>query len=317
MTTKHCIVRERISGKVSAIYQIAFLGKIYIGSSHDVAARWNGHLRDLRAGKHHSNYLQRRFNKHPEGTLEFSILELVDNPDSLIQREQHYLDLHKPFGKAGYNVAPTAGNCRGIVRTEEYIRKSSEARIGKRHMTDAQYAQAAEKRRGRKQPRDVVEKRRAGLLRVIAERPNWGSHLIGRKNTPEQIAKMAASLRGRKLPPRSEEWRESLRAAAKLRKRTPEEIERLRTCNIGRKGPPKSDETRAKISAALKGRKFSPEHIEKVRLSRIGKRHSQESIEKMRARMTGKKLPQEWRDAIRMGHLRRKKALETNMGLSA
>jgi len=97
--------------KVSGIYEIQCInnGKRYVGSAVNLHNRMCVHLHNLRKGIHHSNYLQKSYNKHGEDAFEFYVIEVCDKP-SLIVREQHYLDSHHPE----YNSAPTAGSMQGI-----------------------------------------------------------------------------------------------------------------------------------------------------------------------------------------------------------
>jgi group I intron endonuclease len=104
--------------------------KFYVGSavrqgkfrSHSgFYTRWNRHLWVLRRNEHHSRYLQNAWNKYGEENFEFRILHFCP-PEECIQFEQIYLNLLCPH----YNISPTAGNTRGVKRTDEYIAKQSE-----------------------------------------------------------------------------------------------------------------------------------------------------------------------------------------------
>lgn len=78
-----------MSKKVCAIYQIKNLinNKIYIGSSVDVVDRWREHKRSLKKSSHHSTHLQRSWNKYGEKNFEFSLIEIVDNQQQLLEKE--------------------------------------------------------------------------------------------------------------------------------------------------------------------------------------------------------------------------------------
>lgn len=78
-------------------------GKVYVGSSRNIEARWYRHKHDLKAGKHHSPPLQRSHDKYGVDGFSHEILEVCDVAD-LINKEQHYIDLLKPE----YNVASDA-----------------------------------------------------------------------------------------------------------------------------------------------------------------------------------------------------------------
>ncbi len=87
----------------SGIYKILNVlnNKFYIGSSKDIKQRWTRHLKDLKSNKHHNIHLQRSFNKY--GLSSFR-LEIVEYTHDLLNREQYYLDLLKPYYPIGYNI---------------------------------------------------------------------------------------------------------------------------------------------------------------------------------------------------------------------
>lgn len=88
------------------IYAITNLknGKRYVGSTTNFEQRKKEHLKWLIGCYHHSIALQRAFNKYKINNFEFSILEIVDNADDLIKKEQYYIDL-----KSEYNSNKVAG----------------------------------------------------------------------------------------------------------------------------------------------------------------------------------------------------------------
>lgn len=71
-------------------------GDRYIGSAKSILSRKSDHLCNLRTGKHHSKHLQNVYNKYGEASLEFLILEIVDDPARLLEREQYWIDTLKP-----------------------------------------------------------------------------------------------------------------------------------------------------------------------------------------------------------------------------
>lgn len=95
-------------------------GKLYIGSALRFAQRKRRHLKDLRQMKHHSMFLQAAFNKYGESNFEFSILEIVPSADTLISREQHWIDTLRPK----YNNSKTAGNTFGVKHRPEVVLKN-------------------------------------------------------------------------------------------------------------------------------------------------------------------------------------------------
>src|SRR3990167_2362363 len=83
----------------SGIYCITFLPtqQKYIGSTNNIGRRFAGHKSDLRRNEHHSWKLQQLWNKSQnENDLAFIVLEVVENLENLIEREQFWLDILKP-----------------------------------------------------------------------------------------------------------------------------------------------------------------------------------------------------------------------------
>lgn len=88
--------------------------KIYVGSGRRLNERFNRHVFDLVHGKHHSKHLQRAINRDPSA-FEFSVIEMVPDPSSLIIREQFWIDFYKSSDyESGYNIAPKAGSSLGV-----------------------------------------------------------------------------------------------------------------------------------------------------------------------------------------------------------
>ena len=75
----------------------------YIGSTNDYKRRWHKHLWSLKTGQHHSNALQRAWDKYGEDNFEFSILEECE-VSIQFEREQFYIDTLQPFSPNGYNI---------------------------------------------------------------------------------------------------------------------------------------------------------------------------------------------------------------------
>lgn len=85
--------------------------KFYIGSTNNFRRRRNEHLSDLRRNIHDSKHLQNSFNKHGIKTFEFLILEEVPLNLDLVEIEQCYLDVYKPYLKEnGYNMSNKASH---------------------------------------------------------------------------------------------------------------------------------------------------------------------------------------------------------------
>ena len=108
--------------------------KFYIGSAINIKNRWNLHISALRGNRHCNTHLQRAWNEYGEDNFLFEIIEIVENKEDLIKREQFYLDslLHaqafinksnKLFQKLGYNMNPTANSWFGRKHSNKTILK--------------------------------------------------------------------------------------------------------------------------------------------------------------------------------------------------
>ena len=159
-------------------------GKIYIGSAVKLGPRWNEHRLGLRNKKHHSPYLQRAFNKHPDSFYIELVEELPDASKTvLLGREQFWMDFFRSHERAsGYNISPTARSCQGIKRSPEFLAKVSAALIGKK-MSPEHYRlwKIAFDKRKRVQP-----------VWSPAARLKQRNKYLGTKRNPESVAKMSA-----------------------------------------------------------------------------------------------------------------------------
>lgn len=107
----------------SGIYQILNLenNHSYIGSTCNLDRRKRRHFTELNCNIHHSIYLQRAYIKYSKDKFEFKVLEYCDK-EQLLEREQYYLDELNPE----YNICKIAGNCLGIIPSEEVKKKRGE-----------------------------------------------------------------------------------------------------------------------------------------------------------------------------------------------
>jgi group I intron endonuclease len=99
------------------VYEIRNIlnNKVYIGSSIHLEKRFKEHKNSLIRESHHNKHLQRAWNKYGVDKFEFRILELVQDKNSLLKREQCWIDFKDSSDvDKGYNISPTAGNNLGM-----------------------------------------------------------------------------------------------------------------------------------------------------------------------------------------------------------
>lgn len=165
------------------IYYIrsAATGRTYVGSTtRGIKQRWSEHLHYLRKGTHHSRHLQRVYSKHGEDDLSVSTEYECRPGEDILAIEQQHIDLFK--GRC-MNGAP---------------------------VSDAIYAAHAAAR-GRKMPDSERKRRSESAKRAIAEgrakRGPWSD---------ERKAAHSERLKGRKMPPVSEQARKNISASLRL-----------------------------------------------------------------------------------------------------
>ena len=127
------------------IYQIRNIvnNAVYIGSilKRNPQDRWVRHRKDLRGNHHHSQHLQRAWNKYGEANFVFEILEEIDG--DVLPREQWYLNNRKNnFSEnLNYNVCWIAGNCTGRKWSSEMLIKLSNSHLGQKQTPESKKKQ--------------------------------------------------------------------------------------------------------------------------------------------------------------------------------
>jgi group I intron endonuclease len=119
--------------KISGIYKIInkVNGKYYVGSTNDIHTRWNVHTCKLNKNMHHSQKLQRAWDKYKQDNFDFILIERV-NEENLLNIEQNYLIECSKNKKSNYNVNYNAlSPFKGRKHTEQTKRKMSNRHSGK------------------------------------------------------------------------------------------------------------------------------------------------------------------------------------------
>lgn len=176
----------------SVIYKITctITNKSYIGSAVDFNRRVYRHRASLRADKHHSIHLQRAFNKYGEDAFIIDILELIDNPIILLEREQYYLDFYRTYDpEIGYNLCKDASSKLGTSVSEETKKKISKTLTGYRH-TEETKQKISKGNIGKIMSPEHLDKMQEGLSNYIKEN---GHPMTGKVRSKETIDKWKES----------------------------------------------------------------------------------------------------------------------------
>lgn len=124
----------------SGVYSIRCVetGRVYVGSSHFIKRRLNGHRQHLRKGQHHSSPLQNAWDKYGEAAFAFEILEEVSDLEHLFAREQFWIEhLGAYVRRGGFNIYPAAGSPLGFKQTPETRARMSAAKKGDWKMAES------------------------------------------------------------------------------------------------------------------------------------------------------------------------------------
>lgn len=215
--------------------------RVYIGSTNNFHNRRKQHFYMLRKGTHPCHALQFAWHKYGDD-LQFIVIERC-GAESLIEREQWWIDNHRKVWGRMYNSSGIAGRPE---HTPEVRAKISAAQKGRKH-SEEHKRKVAEAGRGRKHSAET-KARMSAIMRASPERIEAFKKLA-KQNKPsaEQIERIAAIGRSHKGKKHTDEARAKMRAAqaARFENANPAHIEQVRQLGLR----PKSLVTRAKMSA--------------------------------------------------------------------
>ena len=100
-------LKNKIMKNKSGIYMIlnTYNNKCYIGSTKNFYTRKQKHFRLLVLNKHHSNHLQKAYNKYGKDKFIFIILEECEI-EKLLEKEVFWINLKNSLDpRYGYNIA--------------------------------------------------------------------------------------------------------------------------------------------------------------------------------------------------------------------
>lgn len=236
--------------KAPGIYEIknTISGVLYIGSSVNMHKRIATHKRELSEGKHKNQKLMRSWIKYGEKAFSFSLVELVSELESLIVREQYWIDYFQAQGQSMFNISLVAGSTLGVVCSDDRRRKISEAKNGVPIWSDEDKLKMSAQRQGRVvslEVRNKISRSRIGkgVAHSDETRKKMSESRIGNKNC---LGRTLSEEHRRKIS-------ESLTGTKHKKKPLPDGVRRPQS-GTGMLGKRHSEETREKIADANRKR---------------------------------------------------------------
>ena len=188
----------RTSDALCGVYRIVnnINGKMYVGQSINIKARWKDHINTLNRNDSHSVLLQRAWNKYGQENFSFEILELCTE-DMLDEVESKYIIFYNTI-QNGYNIE--SGGNKNKHLSEETRKKIGDSHRGK-HMSE--------------------ESRQ----KMSSSRTGEGNGMFGKHHTEDARRKMSAAKTGKPGHPCTEYQKKCARLA-NLGKTVSEETKR-------------------------------------------------------------------------------------------
>jgi len=145
----------------------------------------------LRGGYHVNKHLQSGWLKHGGEAFAFEILEVVEDPSRLIEREQHYIDYFAACDPAnGYNRRAIAHSNLGMKFCPEAVERIRQSQLGK-SLSEAHKQAIGDSQRGKAKSPDAGPKISAAK-RGIKRPGEWSGRMAIslRKFSEEEIGRM-------------------------------------------------------------------------------------------------------------------------------
>jgi group I intron endonuclease len=238
---------------------------VYVGQTKEHATRLRRHKYHLAKGIHHSDYLQRAWDKYGAGAFVFYPVCEIESAEETDEVERLYINWFRALrlsynmnagGKTGGDLTPAGieklaaaargnTNRKGSTHTEEARRKQSEAHTGK-SLSEEHKAKSIEAL----SRRIFTEDYRRKLSEATKGNQNW----LGKHHSEEMKRKMSEARKGEGNPaygkPQSEESNRKRSETTKGRPGKPlteEAKQKIREARAKQVMKPMSEETKEKI----------------------------------------------------------------------
>ena len=228
-----------MKARVRGIYAIKNIvsGRVYVGSSNDIAYRFRKHRAQLNGGYHSSLRFQASWDKHGQDAFTFTILEVVEQRSDLLVREQHWIDaLDATNPDRGLNVRGTAEGTLGFRHTPDAVARIKAAATGRKHTPEARAKMSAIRKRG---PKRTLSEAHKAAIRAAGKL--WAG-------TPENRAKISREKAGRVVTAETKRRQSIALTGKRLSDATKE---KLRLANLGKRRPRRSPVEASQLALPL------------------------------------------------------------------
>lgn len=259
---------------ICGIYKITCLqtGKIYIGSAVNLLKRKQNHFEALANGVHKNIHLQNAYKKYGKSSFVFEVLEMVENKNNLLAREQFWINETKCTNrKVGFNICLIAGSAIGVKRSKEFKAKRSLINKGNKF--------------------NLGKKASNELKLKLSAAHKGNNNCIGRILSNETKLKISENNKGKQTMLGKHHNEETKYKISQKRKGIIMSEETKKKMSIAKQGTKLRQDTKEKISKSLLGEKnpmFQKLHSEetKIRMKNnhkgmTGKYHSEETKRKI------------------------------------
>lgn len=168
MTAGVCLIRNKANNK------------LYVGSSDNIKKRWGSHISKLRCGSHENSKLQNAWNKYLEPSFEFSVIEIIENKNFLLDAEQSWINILLHDWSVAYNICPAAASPLGRKHSQASKDKMASIRTGKKHSLET---------------REKIRQAHIGKKRTEEARKNMSKWQFGRILSEEHKQKISETMK--------------------------------------------------------------------------------------------------------------------------
>jgi group I intron endonuclease len=192
---------------LSGIYKIQSICKpdrVYIGSAKNIYRRWNEHKNKLQNNKHHSNKLQRHYNKYGKNDLDFKIL-LLCNIDKLLVKEQCFINIYQPYLNGSLLAKGIIPSEYMIEQRNNYYKNHQHPMLGRHHSEETkEKMRVSQKLRYIKSPISDETRKKHSMAKMgnnyaVGNKNRLGKHHIVSVETRNKMSKSRLGISNKKI----------------------------------------------------------------------------------------------------------------------